>query len=316
MGEEIWTRLKWDVFKTYIDAGSPFKEIKMGTQTYRLLLVDGEFKAECFIHRDGDMPTQLTDYETNYQSLRDVLIDPRTSDGLPTHAVNRIPFGYSVYPTGVSDDRSTGTFGGGSDLIIDKDNKSVDFCLINNWYAIGGMAEWDDKSQIRDYIEASLVVPATNGTNGSGYDFTKTDVGGFNMYIPTAAGAGDWDLDLTNPAFSGKELLQVNLVPSAGNTGFFDYNKLTNQISVNASQQGGYNLFDVELTLFKFGRKLWAPHAGGGREFKEPDVVGKLLYANWCIRFNLNIYDEANRVTGGTTPTVAMNMITAAKQNI
>lgn len=306
-------RITWDEFKGFLDVLNPFREIVLPT-SYNLITTDANVHYQVFIHTDGDMATEQAEYEAKYKQFANTLYQPRSSEGLPTQSINRIPFGYTIYQTGCPDDVIGGVYGGGSGMILDKDNKVQDFRLLDNWYAIGADASWDAKALIRDNIDAVLMAPATVGTNGAGFDFTKVATGlGFNVYVPTAPGAGDWDLDPAGKKFTGKGFLNVTPVPVAGNTGFFDYDKIECNLVVNASQQGGYNLYDVDLPLFHFARSLWGIEGGGVRTFKENEVVGKLLYTNWLIRFSLNIFDEGNRV--GDEPSVTIDMTIAVTKN-
>ncbi len=307
-------RVKWDEFKAIINLSNPFREIDL-TTSYNLITTDAGVQYQVFIHKDGDMDTEKDEYELKYQKYANTLFQPRSSDGLPTQSLNRIPFGYTIYETGISDDLAGGVYGAGTPLILDKDNLTVDFGLLNNWFAIGADATWDANTLIRDYVSAVLIAPKTVGVAGSGFDFTKVATGlGFNVFVPTAAGAGDWDIDTTNPLFTGKEYLKVTPVPVEGNTGFFDYDKKDCCLSVNATQQGGYNLYDADLPLFQFGRNLWGMEGGGVKIFKENEVVGKLIYANWLIRFSLTIHNLAGRA--GAEPSAVLDMTTAVKKNL
>jgi hypothetical protein len=84
-----WQRLDWDEFKSQVDLRSlSVQEIKLmndddppTVRTYQLRAVDGEFKIECFVHADGDMSTELTDYENNYQADANKKLNPKDSDG-------------------------------------------------------------------------------------------------------------------------------------------------------------------------------------------------------------------------------------------
>jgi len=305
--------LHWEDFKPIVDErGVDLQWVDLGS-VYNIQLIDGVFVLRCRVSKTDPKEPDQIDFEDNYKDDANSSIVPRNGK-IPTSAINRIPFGYTVYPTGRSDDIATGAFGTGDALILDMNNKVKYFSSINNWYAIGGEASWDEHTSNKDYIDAYLTVPATVGVNGAGYDFTKVATGlGFNVYVPTPPGAGDWDLDIGTTLYAGKELLHVNPVPVPGNTGFFDYNKKTNLMVVNATQTGGYNLYDVELPIFSFGRGMWGVANGGLRVFKETDVVGKLLYANWRVKFELVIYDEVNRTD---KPSVTIDMTTAVKANL
>lgn len=306
--------IPWSIFKMHIDMKKmAFQELDL-TTSYHLLAIDGNYTIETYIHRDGDMPAEVIEYEADYQSLANGQNIIRSADGLPTSAINRFPFGYTVFPVGQADDIVNGTFGGGNAIYLDKDTLTINYQMLNCWYAIGGIATWGADTQIRDTFTATLIAPATVGTNGSGFDYTKAPTGaGFNVYVPVAAGTGDWDLDLT-PTFASKQLLNVTLVPVAGNTGFFDIHKPTNVVTINANQMGGYNLYDADIPLFMFARHLWGRPGGGVKRYAEDGLVAKLMYPNWFIKFDLSIYDAGNRTTEDVS--FAMEVITGAKMNV
>ena len=297
-----------------LDLSNPFREVDL-TTSYNLITSDASVQYQTIIHKDGDMDTEKAEYELKYQKHANTLFQPRSADGLPTQSLNRIPFGYTIYETGISDDVVAGTYGGGTPLLLDKDNLTVDFRMANNWFVIGADATWCSKTLIRDYIDAVLMAPATVGTNGAGFDYTKVATGlGFNVFVPTPPGAGDWDIDHTTQLHTGKEFLSVTPVPVAGNTGFFDYDKSSCHLVINSEQKGGYNLYDVDLPLFQFGRNLWGMDGGGIKIFKENEVVGKLIYSNWLIRFSLHIHDLGSRT--GVEPCAVIDMTTAVKKNL
>lgn len=226
-------------------------------------------------------------------------------------AINRIPSGYTIYHAGEGDNLATAQYGGGTELLLDKTNKIVQFQMLHHFYIIGGQINWFD-GHVRDSIEGKLIGPKTEMTNGAGGDFTKVEIipsSGLHVYVPTPAGAGDWNIDLTEK-IGASSVLKCTPIPVAGNTGFFDYDADANELTINTEQKGGYNLYDFDANLFSFGRKIWGLQHGTF-SLNAADVVGKLLYCNWKIQISLNIYDEANR-----DPNVGLILMTAAKKNI
>lgn len=87
--EKQWQRLTWDDFKAQVDlrklsiqeTKKNAKKSPFGLKTYILRAIDGDFKMECYVHVDGNMPTEKTDYETNYQANANKKQRPRDSDG-------------------------------------------------------------------------------------------------------------------------------------------------------------------------------------------------------------------------------------------
>lgn len=236
-----------------------------------------------------------------------LLNNPMTPDNRKIVAINRIPAGYTVYPTGKGDDPDAG-LRQGNELILDANNKTKSFRLNSHWYGIGGRVIWEG-SDLSDSLQAFLKCPATVGVNQAG-DFNKVATGlGFNVFVPSSPGAGAWDLDLEE-TFSSCSALKCTPVPAAGNNGFFDYDSDTNVLSVNYSQEGGFNLYDATIPIFCFAYKVWGRKSDGAESSLEiPDVVGKLLYNNWIIEFEL-----VTEKTSGIK--VGIDMITAVKGNV
>jgi hypothetical protein len=305
--------VKWDGLKEIANERSlSFHYVDLGN-TYHLQVFDSVFQIFCRIMKSDPKNDEQIDFEDNYKSKSNPTITVKSGE-LPTVSSNRIPFGYSACAIGNSDDIVTGMYGGGEDLFLDKDKLSAKFYCLNHWYIIGAEASWSVKSKNRDYLYAALYASATIGTEGTGFNFTKVPTGlGFNVYVPTPQGQGNWNLDLVNPKFSGKEMLKVTPVPVAGNTGFFDYHSDTNTMTVNSQQKGGYNLYDVNLPVFSFARSYWGT-SGCRVEMKTDDLVGKKIYANWYLKFDINIHDAANRVTDDVS--VGVTLTAGMKKNL
>lgn len=284
---------------------------------YILWVSNGGFTISCVIKKvdSPDAQSDQYDFEQNYKDVTtNKALIKRSDGGYHLNSQTNMPGGYNVYPAGICDNLSTGVYGEGDPLILDSVNKTKRFHLLNNWYGIGGKGSWGSKSVNKDYLDAYLIAPATVGTQGSGYDFTKSPTGaGFNLYVPTASGAGDWNLDLS-AKFAGKEYLNVTPVPVAGNNGFFDYDKDNKVMVVNSSGNGGYNLYDADIPLISFGRRMWAPDGGGITSFTVANVIGKLLYANWCIELTLHIHNEVNR--SQNLPDVTVDIFAGTKGNV
>jgi hypothetical protein len=170
---------------------------------------------------------------------------------------------------------------------------------------VGGRIIWESAS-IADSVTATLIAPATTGLTQATGDYTKYNIGGpYNVVIPVTPGAGNWSLDIS----AKLTILKCTPVPAVGNAGWFDYNSDTNILTRNITQTGNCNLYDFDVNLFSFARKIWGRKQDGAETLLEAtNVVGKLLYNSWQIRFQLD---------NSTTETkCAVIMTTAMKKNI
>lgn len=226
-------------------------------------------------------------------------------------ADNRLPPGYTVYPTGIPDALQASGYRAGTHLKFDADNKVRRFQLIgvNHWYGIGGRIIWQG-ADLDDYLTAFLKAPATSHAVNTAGDFNKYAVGGgISMFTPAAPGTGAWSLSTTEK-HTGTQVLKCVPVPSSTGTGFFDYDSATNTLTVNATMTGGYNLFDTDLTLHCFGAGCWGLNLNGAvSQLDIPGVVGKLLFNSWVIEFTLT-----TAKTSGIK--VGFIMITGVKGNV
>lgn len=284
---------------------------------YILWVQNGNFHLSCVIKKvdNPDITSEQYDFEQNYKDIQtNQPLQKKIHGGFTLNSTTNMPAGYSVYPSGVSDNISTGAFGEGNSLILNSTIKTKRFFLLNNWYGIGGKASWNKHSSNTDYIDGKLIAPATVGVNGTGFNFTKQSTPyGFSFFEPVTPGSGNWDLNLSETKFPGKEFLHVTPVPVAGNTGHFDFNKETGLVEINSSQQGGYNLYDVDLTLTSFGRNMWGIDGGGETPFVVNNVIGKLLYANWCVEVSLTIDNEVSRTPN--LPIAAVSIFSGSRVN-
>lgn len=107
---EGWQRVSWAEFKAQRDARLlPIQEIKHyaedGTTllTYHLRLIDEGFNIETFVHADGNMPTELTDYVDNYQEYANKSPEPRDKDGAKIQRVKAAKAGwtYQLHTVGI-----------------------------------------------------------------------------------------------------------------------------------------------------------------------------------------------------------------------
>jgi hypothetical protein len=276
----------WTNFKTIVNNKNLLVQMVEFDTTYELLAFDGAFQLRCTLYKnEASQEDAVEDFEDNYKDNANQVLAPVTSEGLPYNAINRIPGGYTQYPTGRADNIANGTYGDGDILKLDESNTTKHFQLLHHWYAVGAKAIWKG-GNFADVMNATLMCPATTGAVEQAGDFDKYQVApGANMFIPAEIGQGDWDINLA-AKLTNTDILKCTPVPSPGNQGWFDYDKWNNVLTVNEDQEGGYNLFDFDINLFKFGNHLFG---GDDREcdFICSDVIGKLLYNSWKIKFEL-----------------------------
>jgi hypothetical protein len=221
-------------------------------------------------------------------------------------AINRIPNGYTIYPTGEASDITNGTWQGGTELRRTTTG-TMDFQMLEHWYAIGGRGNWEGGKSV-DKVSAWLVAPATTGTSNPGagaYDKVSTGAGS-NIFVPAPLVDGDWDLNLTEKLNANVNFTKAAPVKNAAMTGFFDYDYDTHTLSLNSDQKGKFDLYDTQCVMFTFANQINGVE--GEIALDVSDVVGKVLLPHWIIRF------KAEVVTGSAVCSV--NMITAVKSNV
>jgi len=135
----------------------------------------------------------------------------------------------------------------------------------NRWlYILGGQGVCKNAKvesgvgQGGDYVLYTPKAPATEGTavdEGTG-DYAKIAVGGgVSLWVPAGApgaGSADWDLDLEETLNANVAFTKVVPVSAPNDDGFFDYDPVTEEVTLNPTKTGGYNLFDSELVLRKY----------------------------------------------------------------
>lgn len=255
----------------------------------------------------NDAINYLKDNLPKEVSLSEVAIEANRLQSMD----NRVPNGYSLYICGESDDIINGVYGNGDLLQFDSSNKTRYFQLLNHYYAIGARATWKN-CDLSNYFNATLVAPATTGLTNVTGDFDKVNLGGsLNLIKPVTAGTGAWNMSLV-AKLTNTNILKATPVPVPGNNGWFDYNSSTNLLTPNMNQTGGYNLYDFEVNLHAFGRKVWGtPEQGGRSDLDVTGLIGKLLFNSWKIKINFDI-------SGGvlSSEKACVSFIVATKQNI
>jgi hypothetical protein len=243
-------------------------------------------------------------------------VAPKTPDNRDLVATNRIGPGYTLYPTGAGDNMSTGAYGTGPDLLLTQAAPTQNFQLLNNWYIVGGHANWEGAS-LDDMLNGWIVAPGTTGATGStGGNTGNVDKyaipgtgGTLHMFIPNQTSTGAFNLNLAGTLANCPTVLQCTPVPSAGGGGWYDYDSDTNVLTVNPSMQGNFNLYDFPINLFKLCNRIRGTAVNGGQtNLEATDTVGKLLYNTWQLKVTLTTTNSSMRV--------ALWLMAAAKKNL
>lgn len=221
----------------------------------------------------------------------DLRYSPRGTDGRPFISPNIFPVGYLTQFTGVSDDIDNGIEGGGNLLVLSSsvvEEISLEVQFLRAYYLAGGAASWSG-AVAGDWVGFQLVAPATAGTSNPGAGaYDKYAVGtGVHMYIPNATQTGDWDLDLDETLNENVDFTKVVPVPADNADGFFDWDRDTGVVTLNASQTGRYNLFDFLVSMHAFVKNV--PLIGSSSSpFTVPAIKPYLCLPHWHVKITLN----------------------------
>lgn len=216
---------------------------------------------------------------------------PTASDNRPYFAQNMFPPGHFAQFVGKGDDITNGIEESGNLFALSSssvETASVDIRFLEKYYLIGGAASWGG-AVAGDWVDMRLKGPATSGTSNPGggvYDKYALG-GGANMFIPNATQTGDWDLNLSEKYNENVDFTKVVPIPAASKNGFFNFDSDTGVVSLNTAQTGSYNLFDFEVTLHAFVRKV--PLVGVSQlGFTVPSVKPYLIIPQWKMVLSLN----------------------------
>lgn len=87
-------REEWSTFKAKVTAKNLSIQETVLEGSLLLQIFDDDLTIDCYIHTDGDMPTELTDYNDNFKSNADKPLDPRDSDGSKLNRVKSTKTGW------------------------------------------------------------------------------------------------------------------------------------------------------------------------------------------------------------------------------
>ena len=206
------------------------------------------------------------------------LPDPRTSGGIPIMhldspvaegdtpvvASNTWPISHSVVWCGEGDDVANGVVGDGADFrveVTEVGDVSVESQFIHLVRLGGGHVYWKN-CEYGDHASQLIYAPATPNivsNPGSGAYGKLQVAAGVNMIVaPGTPGADgpDWDVDLTEKLNANVDFIRAVPIPASDGNGFFTYDPATDSLTYTPGE-GTHNLFDAEIGLAKFIRKLW-----------------------------------------------------------
>lgn len=224
-------------------------------------------------------------------------------------AVNKLPVDFTLFITGDSDDVTNGTFGGGERLYFDISNKTRNFRLKNVYFITGGYGYVSDVN-FGDYIDVSIVAPASSGmVEGSCSNVNKQEVipsSGMNMIIPAVQGQGTHCISYIDAINQNVSILKVTPVPNDNNSGWYKYDYRTNAISPCSEAECEYDLYDFDIVLFNLARKMSVP-TSGAFYFDASEIPAKMILPNWIIKMQFN--------TENILFKSCVNLITGVKSN-
>lgn len=229
-------------------------------------------------------------------------LPPRTSDGrmimLPSTMADKL----EVQFTGCGDDITNGLRNGGTDFkqsISSAGSYDISFQFMENVDIAGG-GVIHTGGNLGDYIHYGISAPATAGTENTGAGaFDKYNIGGpYNMFVPNGTGTGNWDVDLEETLNANVSFTKAVPVPASGGDGFFDYNRDTGSLTLNATQTGGYNLFDFEILMARFINKVWLIGAHHHDLIVPASYGAKKLLPQWVHKVTINRVGEGTLDVG------------------
>ena len=215
---------------------------------------------------------------------------PTTDDGKQIFLPNLFPGTVLVIYTGAGDDITNGIRLGGQEFEISSsaiEDVTFEFQFME-WVYLAGGGIYYEGAKIGDNITYKVYAPATVAANNPGIGaYDKLDLGGFNMYVPNTSSSGDWDLDLTEKLNPNVGFTKVTPVPSPDGTGFFDYDADTGLITLNQTQTGGYNLFDIPIDIATFINKV--PMLGANTtQLTVPAIKPKKILPHWIHKITFH----------------------------
>jgi hypothetical protein len=182
------------------------------------------------------------------------LVEPQDVDGRKFTAPNLFPLGVLTNFCGALDNVETGEVGSeGLCILSNEMGTTTKVMQFVQWSYLAGGHIFFRGMEIGDWVGLDVYCPATVGVeHPGGGNYNKVAVGGgASIFVPTAPGAGQWDLDLTARENANVGFAKVRPVPAPSRTGCFDWSE-DEVVTVNPLGQGSYHLFDVDVPLSQF----------------------------------------------------------------
>jgi hypothetical protein len=218
------------------------------------------------------------------------LVEPQDVDGRKYTAPNLFPLGVLTNFCGASDDVAAGTIG--TELLTfeaDAQGDDVQEFQFVQWSYLAGGHLGHIGFALGDHVSLTVYAPATAGVENLGAgDYNKVAVGGgAHVFVPATPGTGNWDLDLTAKENANVAFTKVRPVPAPGGHGYFDWDPVTEAVTLNAAGTGGYHLFDADIALNEFVTKL--PLLGTDHyPLIVPAVKPIRVLAHWIFKVTLH----------------------------
>jgi len=214
---------------------------------------------------------------------------PRFLDGKPHYVPNIFPSGALSNYTGVSDDVVNGVKFAGvefSKSYTTGVSDIVEYQFIEWSYLVGGMTFYTG-GKVGDKISFSLYAPATVGIENPGAGSFMKYVISPNTHIYIPYPNGGWDLDIDVKLNANVDFTKVVPIPAPGeNTGYFDWDPITETMSVNFNGDGRYNLIDQPMLLAMFISKI--PLIGSGQiPLMLPAVKPMRILPHWIHKITI-----------------------------
>lgn len=214
----------------------------------------------------------------------------RAEDNFLWVAINNFPRGTRQQLTGYGDNIANGTRGNGPKFKITGDtvgDHSVEWQFKDLRYIIGGTCEANiDTVDDDDTISFSLHAAGTSSTATPGAgNCNKYEVipsSGMHIYVPTPSG-GAVTVDLSAKRNANVNFTAAVPVPNATQSGWFNYNPLTDALTPNYTQNGQYDLYDFENSLGYFVHKIPVIRTGP-MVLQVDNIVSTPVLPHWNYR--------------------------------
>jgi len=213
----------------------------------------------------------------------------KTLEGVAYLVANMFPPGVLAQYVGIGDDVANGVRYDGDRFHIESlavEQLTLEWQYMDTvWMAGGQITSAGQKPT--DWVSMETFAPATAGTSNPGAGaYNKVAIGGgLSIFVPAPAVDGDWDLNLAETLNANVSFPKVTPVPAAGgNSGWFDYDYDEHVCSLNAAQEGGYNLIDGVVTL---GRQVVITplcHLA----LTVPEIVAKPMFPQWKYKVTVD----------------------------